>query len=235
MKVASKDKNRALEYSTPMLCNRIMNLNFLQSYSNVLSFTNVMYDLLSLPKPLFDSTLAELRAEISGNLGRGDDWTTAFTNRLTTMDAFIRESIRYNSIGEVGLERTIVKPDGFTFSTGLHVPQGAILAVPFRTGQRDEELYPGGFNPKRALEDAAHPKMTDISKEFLNFGLGRSACPGRWFTQNLLKLAMSHLLLDYEFDHLEERPPGVRKVTLVEPCGLSLVTVRRRKVDSDDG
>lgn len=228
MKVANKDKNRELEYTTPMLCNRVMNLNFLQSYSNTLSFTNVMYDLLSLPKPQFDSMLAELREEVSSNLGQGDDWSLAFTNRLTTMDAFIRESIRYNAIGEVGLERTIVKPGGFTFSTGLHVPQDAILAAPFRTGQRDERLYPGGFNPKRALEDPEKPKMTDISKEFLNFGLGRSACPGRWFTQNLLKLAMSHLLLDYEFDHLEERPAGVRKVTLVEPCGSSLVTVRRR-------
>ncbi|KAF3759927.1 putative cytochrome P450 [Cryphonectria parasitica EP155] len=232
MKVAIKDKNRQLEYSTPVLCNRVMNLNFLQSYSNVLSFTNVLYDLVSLPKPVFESTVAEMRAEIVANLGRGDDWSNDFVNRLDTIDAFIRESIRYNAIGEVGLERTIVKPGGFTFSTGVHVPQGAILASTLRVGQRDESLYPGGFNPERALQDPAHPKMTDISREFLNFGLGRSACPGRWFTANLLKLAFSHLLLDYDFDHLEERPQGVRKVTLIEPCGTSLVTIRKRKVST---
>lgn len=133
------------------------------------------------------------------------------------MDSLIRESIRFNPIGETGLERIVGKKGGFTFSDGTQVPQGALLAAPIKAYQRDENAYPGGFNPRRSMEDTEHPKVTDISPAFLNFGLGRAACPGRWFTSNLLKLVLTRLLLDYDFVRLPERPKNVRKVTLDEP------------------
>lgn len=211
-----------------MLVNRILAFNFLQSYSNTLTLTNVIYDLVSLPQDLFDETVADLREEVARESAKPDAWTQDYVNRLDVMDSFIRESLRANPIGEVGLERTIMAKDGFTFSTGLHVPRGSTLAAPIKAIQQDPKNYPGGFNPKRALQDPARPKITTISPDFLNFGLGRPACPGRWFAANLQKLALSHLIMDYEFDRVEKRPPGVRKVTLVEPCGRSRIVLRKR-------
>lgn len=213
-----------------MLVNRILAFNFLQSYSNTLTLTNSVYDLISLPEDLFDETIADMRNEITTELEKGDGWTQDFVNRLEVMDSFIRENLRANPIGEVGLERTIVGKDGFTFSNGLHVPQGATLAASLKAFQHDSQIYPGGFNPKRALQDPSHPKITTISPEFLNFGLARPACPGRWFASNLQKVALSHLVMDYDFVRMNERPPGVRKVTLVEPCGRSRIVLRKRKV-----
>ncbi|KAM0815762.1 putative Ent-kaurene oxidase [Seiridium cardinale] len=133
------------------------------------------------------------------------------------MDSFIRESLRANPIGEVGLERTIMSKDGFTFSNGLHVPKGATLAAPMKAIQHDAKNYPGGFNPKRALQDPTRPRITAISPDFLNFGLGRPACSGRWFAANLQKLALGHLIMDFDFERVDERPQGVREITLVEP------------------
>lgn len=213
-----------------MIVNRILAFNFLQSYSNTLTMTNAVYDLISLPQEEFDRTVTDIRAELARELKKPDAWSHEFANRLEVMDSFIRESLRANPIGEVGLERTITSKDGFTFSNGLHVPHGAILAAPLKAIQQDPMNYPGGFNPRRALEDPAHPNVTTITPEFLNFGLGRPACPGRWFAVNMQKLALAHLLLEYDFQRVDMRPPGVRKVTLVEPCGRSKIFLRRRNV-----
>jgi cytochrome P450 len=230
---AYKDPNKALEYQPIILVNRLLAFNFLQSYSNTLTLTNQVYDLISLPKPLFDETVAAIRAEISDALANSPPethWSHEFVKKLVVMDSFLRESLRANPIGEVGLERTIVSEGGFTFSNGLHVPKGSTLAVTLKAIQGDEKHYPGGFNPRRALEDEAHPKSTTIGPNFLNFGLGRPACPGRWFAANLQKLALGHLLMEYDFEWTGVRPAGVRKVTLVEPCGRSMIILRKRKL-----
>jgi cytochrome P450 len=230
MKVARKDPNARVEYTPLMLVNRVLAFNFLQSYSNTLTLTNQVYDLISLPKGLFEETVAAMREEIRAELERSEGWTHEFVNKLDVMDSFLRESLRDNPIGEVGLERTIMRKEGFTFSNGLHVPYGSTLAAPLKAIQHDSKNYPGGFNPKRALQDPDRPKSTTIGPDFLNFGLGRPACPGRWFASNLQKIALSHLIMDYDFERVDVRPPGVRKVTLVEPCGRSLITLRKRKV-----
>ncbi|OJD19424.1 hypothetical protein AJ78_00598 [Emergomyces pasteurianus Ep9510] len=223
---ARKDKHSYIEYDPMQIVSRLLAFNFLQSCSNTLTMANCIYDLISLLEGLFEDTVADLREEINRELAKGDPWSYDYVKRLDVMDSFIRESLRANPIGEVGLERTIMSKEGFTFSNGLHVPQGTTLAAPLKAIQRDEANYPGGFDPKRALRDPANPKITTISPEFLNFGLGRPACPGRWFAASLQKLALSHLLLEYDFVRVGQRPPGVRKVTLVEPCGRSNITLR---------
>lgn len=227
---AKKDNNAATEYDPLVIVARMMVLNFVQSYTNLVTMTNLVYDLISLREGDFESMVADLRAEIKTEMDKGDGYSHEFFQRLDLMDSLIRESIRYNPIGETGLERIVGKKGGFTFSNGIHVPQGALLAAPIKGYQRDETAYPGGFNPRRSMQDPERPKVTDISPDFLNFGLGRGACPGRFFTSNLLKLVLTHLLLDYDFVRLDKRPENVRKVTLDEPCGRFLITLKKREV-----
>lgn len=217
---AKRDSNASTEYDPLVIVARMMVLNFVQSYTNLVTMTNLIYDLISLPKGEFETMITDLRTEIDTEMSKGDGFSHNFFQRLDLMDSLIRESIRFNPIGETGLERIVGKKGGFTFSDGTHVPQGALLAAPIKAYQRDENAYPGGFNPRRSMEDTEHPKVTDISPAFLNFGLGRAACPGRWFTSNLLKLVLTRLLLDYDFVRLPERPKNVRKVTLDEPVCL---------------
>ncbi|KIM92656.1 hypothetical protein OIDMADRAFT_62368 [Oidiodendron maius Zn] len=227
---AKRDGNATTEYDPMVIVARMMVLNFVQSYTNLVTMTNLVYDLISLPEGDFEDMIGDLRAEIKREMDKGDGFSHNFFQRLDLMDSLIRESIRYNPIGETGIERAVGKKGGFTFSNGTHIPQGAILAAPIKAYQRDDKAYPGGFNPRRSMDDPEHPKMTDISPNFLNFGLGRGACPGRFFTSNLLKLTLAHLLLDYDFVRLEKRPENVRKVTLDEPCGRFLITLKKREV-----
>ncbi|KAK7746230.1 hypothetical protein SLS62_009446 [Diatrype stigma] len=230
MKVAKNDPNSHIEYTPMMLVNRVLTFNFLQSYSNTLTFSNAMYDLVGLPQGVFDETVADLREEVASALKEAGGYNADFVGKLDFMDSFYRESLRSNPVGDVGLERTIVSEGGFTFSNGLHVPKGATLAAPIRGIQTDQKYYPGGFNPRRALEDPARPKVTTLSPDFLIFGLGRPACPGRWFAITLQKLAMSHILMDYDIECLGKRPQGVRKVTLIEPRDRTRrIVLRKRK------
>lgn len=230
MKEAYKSSNQELEFNSMTLVNRILTFNLIQAYTNTMTLTNLIHDLISFQEDAFDEIVGELRAEINRELGKGDEWTSAFCDRLEIMDSFIRESLRVNPVGELGVERVVAKKNGFTFSNGFHLPQGTTVALPIRAMQRDPELYPGGFDYKRSLRDPARPKITTTSPDFLNFGLGRPACPGRFYAANVLKLAMSHLLLDFDLERVGERPAGVRKVTLVEPCGDSLITFKRRQL-----
>ena len=226
---AKKDDSAATECDPTVIVARMMVLNFVQSYTNLVSMTNLVYDLISLPEDEFEDFVADLRAEIATAMKQGDAYSHAFFQRLPLMDSLIRESIRYNPIGETGIERIVAKKGGFTFSNGIHVPEGAMLAAPIKAYQRDEETYPGGFQPRRWIDDPNRTALTDISPDFLNFGLGRGACPGRFFTSNLLKLTLTHLLLDYDFTRLDERPENVRKVTIDEPCGRFLITLTKRE------
>ncbi|POR39588.1 Ent-kaurene oxidase [Tolypocladium paradoxum] len=126
MKILEEAEKKGVEPNLPykpmMLVNRILAFNFLQSYSNTLTLTNSVYDLISLPQDLFDETVADLRNEINTQLQKQEGWTHDF------------------------------------------------------------------------------------------------------------KLALSHLLLEYDFVRVEKRPPGVRKVTLVEPCGRSRIVLRKRNL-----
>lgn len=228
---AKRDKNTATEYDPMVIVARMMVLNFVQSYTNLVTMTNLVYDLISLPEGDFEEMVGDLRTEITTELAKGDGFSHEFYQRLNLMDSLIRESIRYNPIGETGLERIVGKKGGFSFSNGTHIPEGALLAAPIKAYQRDERTYPGGFNPRRSIQDPANPKLTDISPDFLNFGLGRGACPGRFFTSNLLKLVLTRLLLDYDFVRLEKRPENDRKVTIDEPCGRFNITLKKRNVE----
>ncbi|RYP58390.1 hypothetical protein DL770_010437 [Monosporascus sp. CRB-9-2] len=99
-------------------------------------------------------------------------------------------------------------------------------------GDTDTKYYPGGFNPRRALEGPACPKATNLTPDFLIFGLGRPALSRAMICGTLQKLAMSHILMDYDIECLGERPPGLRKVALVGPRDRTRrIVLRKRSLD----
>ena len=105
---AKRDSNAAAEYDPIVIVARMMVLNFVQSYTNLVTMTNLVYDLISLPEGDFETMVADLRAEIDTEMNNGDGFSHNFFQRLNLMDSFIRESIRYNPIGETGLDRKSV-------------------------------------------------------------------------------------------------------------------------------
>jgi cytochrome P450 len=82
---------------------------------------------------------------------------------------------------EVGLVRLALRP--FTFSNGVTIPAGTMVALPLFAIHRDEEIYPDahkfdGFRFSKLRENegdatAARHQMVAVSAEYLTFGIGR--------------------------------------------------------------
>ena len=93
----------------------------------------------------------------------------------------------------------------FTFSDGTYLPKGTLVAVPSYAIHLDESNYPNptSFQPFRFAEKAEETPgrkvdMTATSTDFLVFGYGRHACPGRFFAAAELKLMLALIVMKYD-------------------------------------
>ena len=93
-------------------------------------------------------------------------------------------SLRMCASFKVGLKRLALHP--FTFSNGVTIPAGTLLALPLHSVHTDEEIYPNAhefdglrfFRLREKEGDdvlAARHQLVTTSPELLGFGLGRHA------------------------------------------------------------
>ncbi|KAJ5944499.1 Cytochrome P450 [Penicillium verrucosum] len=88
--------------------------------------------------------------------------------------------------------------------TGVTLKQGSHVAVPSGIIQRSSEHYanPDAFDGfrfvKRAAAGAKDSRLVDLSPDYLVFGMGAHACPGRWMASALMKLVFAHILNQYD-------------------------------------
>ncbi|RAQ99102.1 cytochrome P450 [Stemphylium lycopersici] len=104
----------------------------------------------------------------------------------------------------LSFQRTVGKP--LTLSDGLHIPRDAQICVASSAITMDLELYehPERFDGwryyKKRLNSAEENRhqFTSVDREWLHFGYGNHACPGRFFTSNQVKMIVIHFLRNYE-------------------------------------
>jgi len=138
-----------------------------------------------------------------------EGWTKAGMDKMLKLDSFLRETQRLEGTTILSLNRLALSP--FTFSNGMTVPAGTYIAVPMSAAHRDERIHAHAdefdgfrFTKLRESEGDAptsrhHGHMVSTSTEQLSFGLGRHACPGRFFAANEVKALFAHILVTYEF------------------------------------
>ncbi|KAI9758073.1 MAG: hypothetical protein M4579_003204 [Chaenotheca gracillima] len=247
MFAARKEKDSAYEYTPYMLVNRMLALHFASIYTSTLTFTNVLFDLISLPPEEFEQTVASMREEVDNVLKEEGGWTRVAAYKMTLIDSFIKESIRMNGIGAVGLEKKVIAREGFTFSNGVHVPQNTSLGVPVHGLHHDPEVYPdpdkfdgARFARMRAdtedTADGAHilregkkVGMTTTSPDYLPFGHGKHACPGRFFAANELKLLLAHIVTEYDLLPRARPKPTWVSVIILPDTGAEILMRKRQK------
>ena len=71
--------------------------------------------------------------------------------------------------------------------------------------------------------------MVTTSADYLPFGHGRHACPGRFFVANELQLLLAYMVLNYDIEPLAERPQGIMVGENSFPPMKASIKVRRRK------
>ncbi|KAL1634590.1 hypothetical protein SLS56_002283 [Neofusicoccum ribis] len=121
---------------------------------------------------------AALRREAAAAALGHAEWTRAAVGRLVLLDSALRESLRFSAFKARGVEREVVARAGVVLPGGTWLPRGTKVGVPTVEVHRDGRFYerPGEF------------------------------VPGRFFSAHELKLLFAHLLLNYDFEFLDERP-----------------------------
>ncbi|KAI0320027.1 cytochrome P450 [Amylostereum chailletii] len=219
------------ERSLTNLSRRILAINFAAIHTTSLSFTHALYHLAAGPE-----YVKPLREEIESIVAE-ERWSKAGFGKMHKLDSFMRESQRFNSLATANLTRFTLKP--FTFSNGITVPAGTMVSCAEVDIQHDDENYenadtfkPFRFSDVRQEEgQTAKLQMISTSPEFLVFGHGRHACPGRFFAANLMKCMFAHVVLNYDvrFEDGVEGIPQIRKFDMARiPADVNVLFRKRQ-------
>ncbi|KAI1659022.1 cytochrome P450 [Daldinia decipiens] len=194
-----------------------------------------------------DEYLDELRVEIASVIAkRGGRFDKQALASMVKLDSTMRESQRMNTILTVSVPRFVVKKGGIETPSGIRVPQGAAVAVPTYAMMHDAAIYPDPytFKPFRFAGEPAAPDWGDGnintqgslpqawvkgSPEYVGFGYGPHACPGRHIAAAGVKLTMAYIIAHYDFDIQGRRPKNNWSGTVRLGPQRTTVRIRRRK------
>ncbi|KAJ7689419.1 cytochrome P450 [Mycena rosella] len=181
------------------LTRTLLNVNFGAIHTTTQGFLHALYNLaahLQYVEPLREEIERVVKAE---------GWTKTAMGKMVKLDSFMKESARFVPGGAVMGLRKVLKD--FTFSDGTTAPAGVLVAVGVLAEHHDEANYVNGgtFDPFRFARmrddcgEGTKHQMSTPSHDFLVFGIGRTACPGRFFAVNEQKLMMAHIITTYDF------------------------------------
>ncbi|KFA45462.1 hypothetical protein S40293_10179 [Stachybotrys chartarum IBT 40293] len=195
-------------------------------FSSTDTLTQIIYDLCDQPQ-LVEDLRKEIVSVVSENC-----WDKKTLYQLKLMDSVMKETQRLKPIGMVSMHRLaigdIVLPDG------TKIPKGTRLAVSANHSW-DDSIYPeadkfDGYRFLRLREDGSKTaQFATTTSSTIGFGHGNWACPARVFASDEIKIALSHILLKYDFKLAPEtklKPKVYGFVTQADTTGR--VMVRRR-------
>ncbi|KAK6080558.1 cytochrome P450 [Seiridium cupressi] len=238
----------SLERTPDFLSRRVMALNFAAVHTSTLTTCNLLLDVFS-NSPLASESLRNEALAISREWGPGNCRRSRL-NSMSQLDSALRESMRLWGVAPRALRRRVMSPKGVALPFGK-AGEGMTVCVNGWGIHHDEELYRGagrfvwdrfmrkrpemaeqkyeeekGDDEKRKGDAAAAAVETD--ERFTAWGIGKHACPGRFFAVDLVKMILAHVLVNYEVERLWERPDNLWiEYNNFPPPGATL-RVRRR-------
>ncbi|KZT08765.1 cytochrome P450, partial [Laetiporus sulphureus 93-53] len=205
--------------------------NFTAIHTSTITFTHALYHLAANPE-----YIQPLREELESVI-REDGWTKISMGRMWKLDSFLKESQRVNGVSTISVMRKALQD--VTFSDGTFIPAGTFVTAAATSTHYDEENYdePNVFKPFRfsdmRLTDSEKNKhhYVSTSSDYIGFGHGKHACPGRFFAANELKIMLASIVLNYDvkFENEGKRPNNFMLATTVLPDPNAKVMFRKRK------
>ncbi|KAF9269386.1 cytochrome P450 [Marasmius fiardii PR-910] len=210
---------------------RVLAMNFAAIHTTSMSFTHALYHLAANPH-----VTEPLRNEVEAVIAK-EGWSKAAMVQLRLMDSFLKESQRHVGAGAVGLKRVTVKD--FTFSDGTVVPANTLIGAASYATLHNPAVYtsPKDFNATRFSDlrtrdgEGIKHQMVTPTNEWVVFGIGKHACPGRFFAVNELKAMLSHILLTYDVRVEDDQfPPSDFYAGSSSPNTKAKVMFRKRQI-----
>ncbi|KAG9304098.1 hypothetical protein G9A89_006008 [Geosiphon pyriformis] len=174
----------------------IYTLIFVSVYPTSLKIADAILDYAAETE--YQKELVEEQEEIAKEYGPDGFPTIAQLEKMVKLDSFVKESIRYNE-DFLNVPKLNTSSSPITLSNGYQIPPNGKVICDFISVIESEELHgshPNKFDPRRYLNK--NEPITRLSRGFLSFGLGRYACPGRFFAMNLAKILLSMIIRNYK-------------------------------------
>ncbi|KAF9886946.1 hypothetical protein FE257_010687 [Aspergillus nanangensis] len=132
---------------------------------------------------------------------------------LQRMDSFLRESFRLHPVSLFSLQRVLTKP--VKLSAGPTIPAGAIIAVDAAAINRSPELWENPdqfdmnrfYNMRQAPGNENRYHLLTTGSDSPGWGDGIQACPGRFFANSTLKIALAYIVQNYDIQRKEQQAP----------------------------
>ncbi|KAF5983389.1 gibberellin cluster-GA14-synthase [Fusarium bulbicola] len=192
-------------------------------------FTQVMFDIAQNPE------LVELlREEVISMLGK-QGWSKNSLYNLKLMDSVLKESQRLKPIALASMRRFTTHD--VKLSDGVILPKNKLTLVSAHQ-HWDPEYYQDPlkfdgyrfYNMRREPGKESKAQLVSATPDHMGFGYGLDACPGRFFASEEIKIALSHILLKYDFKPVEGSSMEPRKYGLnMNANPTAKLSVRRRK------
>ncbi|KAM5535874.1 hypothetical protein V8D89_010492 [Ganoderma adspersum] len=228
------DEGTARNHSDMNIVKRIFLVNFAAIHTSSTSITHVLFDLAAMPE-----CIPAIREEIESIIAT-DGWTKAAMAKMWKLDSLFRESSRHHGINLISLMRKVMKD--ITLSDGTFLPKGTLVVAASHSTHHDEANYrdaeafdPFRFSKMREGEgEALKHQFVNTSLDYISFGHGRHACPGRFFAANELKALLAYIVLNYDvkLGGDGKRPASIFHGTTVIPSPTGQVLFRKRQAAS---
>ena len=200
-------------------------------------------------------SIVSLREEIISVL-RAEGWSKSALGNMKLLDSALKETLRLKPVAKSKLRflakslmtdvqflvvmRRIALED-FVLPGGLSIRKGESVCVPI-TNLSDPQIYsqPENYDMYRFKHMADNPAtaykahLTSATADHPGFGYGLHACPGRYFAANIVKIALCHLLLKYDWKLATDTrttPSVLAWFVFVDPTNK--LVYRRRKEEID--
>ena len=253
---AQTDRPREL-HDVDTIVHRIEVANIGATHQTGIQTTNLLLNILA-SDPEYN-TVAVLRDEVDRVLGaapapagpehgRGQVvWTKALVSQLVKADSAARETLRLHSFGGRGVFRKVMAPGGVVTPGGHRLPEGTTVSFLGQPASTDPETVedplkydPFRFSRARDADgngdggaSAVAASFVTTSPEFLAFGHGKHACPGRFLVDFELKMIIAYVVRNYDMrfpdEYGGERPPNRWISEALFPPEGARIMVRRRK------
>ncbi|KAK2027177.1 cytochrome P450 [Colletotrichum zoysiae] len=237
-------ENRPEEFNdVDMMTRRLIAANFGSMHQTSIQVTNMLLNILGSDTEF--NTISTLRDEVNRILYEDgkEDWTKAKVSKMVKADSVARETLRLNGFGGRAVFRKVMV-DGFKTPDGYHLPKGTMISFLGLPVQTDGDLLedPLKYDPfrfSRMREDAAAkaekaPPLSFVttSPEYLPFGHGKHACPGRFLIDFELKMIIAYVLGHYDVEFPPEykgiRPKNYRLTEASFPPDGVRIRIKRR-------
>ncbi|KAI6037986.1 cytochrome P450 [Pisolithus marmoratus] len=199
------------EFTTRQLTPRILMINLAAIHSPTNTFAHALYYLATHPQ-----CVGLLREEVDTVIEE-HGWTKEAVGQMWKVDSFLAEIERLEGF-TASVQRKAMKD--LTLSDGTFIPKGTHVSIPTYVIHRDSTVYenPDLFDPLRFYKlrndekDSARHQMVAVSQNYLAFGYGKHACPGRFLAADELKTMLAYVLMSYDVKFAEgiSRPSSIK-------------------------